>query len=73
MKHEELTETVGEKESNLLFVIKISGITALCGLLFGYDTAVSSRFGRKKVLIGTALFFALSVLTQLCFFFCYGS
>lgn len=40
IKQDGFIEGLAAKESNLLFVIKISGITALGGLLFGYDTAV---------------------------------
>lgn len=100
MEQEDLTGKAGEGETNLLFVVRISGITALGGLLFGYDTAViagaigflekkfqlspvmlgwvassaiwgcllgvliagpvSAHFGRKKALLATAFFFALS-------------
>lgn len=54
VKQDRIVDVLGHHGSNLLYVIKISGITALGGLLFGYDTAVIAGaigFLEKKFLL----------------------
>ncbi len=102
MTGERLADTEPEDKGSLLFVVGISSVASLGGLLFGYDTSVvsgaigslrtrfvldgamtgwaascalagcmigvalagpaSDRLGRRKVLLGAAVFFLVSAL-----------